>query len=319
MKALILRGKGLLPEYTNYFMPDQKNKVQVTMNASALNHRDLWIVKGQYVGLRYPIIPGSDGVGVYDDRRVVINPSHNWGEKQQFQGEAYKILGLPDHGTMAEHCYAEEKYLYDAPEHLSDMEAAALPLAGLTAYRALFVQGKAKPGMKVLISGIGGGVALFALQFSVAAGLQAFVTSGTDMKIERAKSLGAAAGFDYNDPEWSRQLVAGHGHIDLVIDGAAGEGFSEFPKILGSGGRIINYGGTRGKIDGLIPQMVFWKQITVQGSTMGSDEDFRNMLDFVTKYSIKPIIDSHYSIENSNEAFERMDRGEQFGKIVLTH
>jgi NADPH:quinone reductase-like Zn-dependent oxidoreductase len=319
MKALIIRGKGLSPEYTNYFMQEQENKVKVTIKASALNHRDLWIVKGQYAGLRYPIIPGSDGVGDYEGRRVVINPSHNWGENQDFQGAGYKILGLPDHGTMAQYCQVEEKYIYDAPEHLSDIEAAALPLAGLTAFRALFRQGSASSGQKVLISGIGGGVALFAMQFALAAGIEVFVTSGNIEKIDLAKEMGATDGFDYNDKDWAAQFQDKYGQIDLVIDGAAGDGFSQFPKVLRPGGRIVNYGGTMGKINGLVPQVLFWKQITIQGSTMGSDEDFRNMLDLVIKNRIKPVIDSHYRIENSNEAFEKMDRGEQFGKIVILH
>jgi zinc-binding alcohol dehydrogenase/oxidoreductase len=317
MKALFIKEKGQYPVYEDFDYRGEDDLVRVKMLASALNHRDLWIVKGQYAGLKYPIILGSDGSGIYNDRRVIINPSHNWGDDQRFQGSKFKILGLPDHGTMAEYCYAAEKYIYDAPDHLSDAEAAALPLAGLTAYRALYVQGRAEKGQKVLITGIGGGVALFLLQFALAEGLEVFVTSANQNKIQNAIDIGAKAGYNYNDTDWTGDLIKNEGAVDIVVDGAAGDGFSDLVKILKPGGKIVNYGGTRGKINNLVPQTIFWKQISIIGSTMGSDLDFRNMLEFVNKNKIKPVIDSFHKIGDYKNAFDKMDSSSQFGKLVL--
>ena len=317
MKALFIKEKESYPTYSDLYYEERENCSKVKMLASAINHRDLWIIKGQYAGLKYPIILGSDGVGIFNDRRVVINPSHNWGSDQTHQGPEYKILGLPDNGTMAEYCYVESKYLYDTPEHLSDTEAAALPLAGLTAYRALFVQGRGQKGQKLLITGIGGGVALFLLQFAIKAGLEVYVTSGKSQKLDYAIALGAKAGYNYDDSDWTKKFIQDDGYVDIVIDGAAGDGFAELPKILKPGGRIVNYGGTRGKIHGLIPQIIFWKQISVMGSTMGSDEDFKNMLDFVKLHEIKPVVDSSHKIADFKSAFDKMDNNTQFGKLVL--
>jgi zinc-binding alcohol dehydrogenase/oxidoreductase len=319
MKALYIKDKGDYPGYEDFQTEEDKDLVKVKMLGSALNHRDLWIIKAQYAGLKYPIILGSDGVGIYNDRRVIINPSHNWGSDQSHQGTEYKILGLPDNGTMAEYCFLHKKYLYDAPEHLSDAEAAALPLAGLTAYRALFVKGRGQRGKKVLITGIGGGVALFLLQFAIAEGLEVYVTSSNQDKINKAIDLGAKSGYNYTDGDWTSNFSKKERGVDIVIDGAAGEGFADLPKIVKPGGIIVNYGGTRGKISNLVPQTVFWKQISIVGSTMGSDKDFRDMLDFVNKNKIKPVIDSIYEIGDYKNAFDKMDKGTQFGKIVLAN
>ncbi|MBK7094410.1 MAG: zinc-binding dehydrogenase [Saprospiraceae bacterium] len=317
MKALYIKEKGDYPVYEDFHTPEDNDLVKIKMLGSALNHRDLWIIKAQYAGLRYPIILGSDGVGIHNDRRMIINPSHNWGSDQSHQGAEYKILGLPDNGTMAEYCCLDNKYLYDAPDHLSDAEAAALPLAGLTAYRAMFVKGRGQKGQKVLITGIGGGVALFLLQFAIAEGLEVYVTSGNQDKIQKAIDLGAKAGYNYTDSDWASNFSREEGGVDLVVDGAAGEGFADLLKIVKPGGIIVNYGGTKGKINNLVPQTVFWKQISIIGSTMGSDKDFRDMLDFVTRNKIKPVIDSIHKISDYKNAFDKMDNGTQFGKIVL--
>ncbi len=318
MKAVLLSKENSYPEYTDFDIEEHyKSKEKIKITASALNHRDLWIVKGQYAGIKYPIILGSDGMGIYKGRRVIINPGQHWGQDEKVQSKNFRILGLPDHGTMADYVYTDEQFIYDVPSHLSDIEAAALPLGGLTAYRAMFVRGKAQKGEKILISGIGGGVALFALQFAKAAGMEIYVTSSSNEKIEKAKSLGAKGGVNYKSEDWAKQLIDISGGIDLILDSAAGEGFKNYFKIINPGGRIVIYGGTRGKIKDLIPQIIFWKQLSILGSTMGSDKDFREMLKFVEEHKIHPVIDSVYKIEDQKEAFQKMESGEQFGKIVL--
>ena len=172
-------------------------EVRVRVRAAALNHRDVWIKTGQYAGLKWPVIPGSDGAGTVDavgdgvspvwiGRDVVVNPSFGWGDDARAQGREFSILGLPRDGTLAEQIAVPMVQIAAKPAHLGWAEAAALPLAGLTAWRALFARAQVRAGECVLVSGIGGGVALFALQFAQAAGAQVWVTSSAPEKIARA-------------------------------------------------------------------------------------------------------------------------------------
>jgi NADPH:quinone reductase-like Zn-dependent oxidoreductase len=204
------------------------------------------------------------------------------------------------------------------PAHLSFEEAAALPLAGLTAYRALFSRAQLQAGEKVLISGIGGGVALFACQFAIAAGAEVYVTSSAQEKIDKAIRMGAKGGANYTEEKWAKPFGKAVGGFDVIIDSAAGDGFGNLVKLCNPGARIVIYGGTRGPWNGVSPQIVFWKQLNIMGSTMGSSEEFQAMIDFVSRHKIIPIIDGIYPIEKAAEAFDRMNQGLQFGKIVLT-
>ena len=317
MNAIVLTKANTPPSYENISLKKEEKKVKIRLLASAINHRDLWIIKGQYAGIKYPIILGSDGVGLLDGNKVIINPGQNWGNNQNVQSKDFKILGLPDNGTFAEYVYVDKKYIYPAPKHLTDFEAAALPLGGLTAFRALFTRAKIKKGEKILISGIGGGVALFAMQFAVAAGLEVYVSSSSDDKIEKAIALGAKNGINYTAENWYKKLISMSGGIDVIVDSAAGPDFNNYLKVINPGGRLVVYGGTRGNIQNLSPQILFWKQVSILGSTMGSDKDFTDMLDFVNKYKIKPVLDSLYDLHDFNIALNRMKTGIQFGKIVL--
>jgi zinc-binding alcohol dehydrogenase/oxidoreductase len=319
MKALVLKRKGQLPELSHHVSKplEDGRSALVKIGAAALNHRDIWIISGHYPGINYPVVPGSDGAGWVGDEEVVIQPGINWGDSPEFQGPAYQILGLPANGTFAEYVLVEKKQVYIKPAHLSMEEAAALPLAGLTAYRVLFSRCKAKTGEKVLISGIGGGVASFCMQFALAAGLQVFVTSGSDEKIGKAKSAGAQGGVNYTRENWAREMKSLAGGFDLIIDSAGGGGFASLLKLCNSGGRIGIYGGSAGTITNISPQLLFWRQISILGSTMGTGENFEQMLNFVSRHEIHPIVDSVYPLERSDEAFRKMEKGSQFGKIVL--
>jgi len=142
--------------------------VFVRLHGAAVNKKDYWVMKGKYPGIVYPLILGSDGAGVVDNREVIINPGINWGDSERYFGPGFKILGMPDHGTFAQMVKVPEQNLYDKPAHLNWLEAAALPVAGVTAYRAMFTRGKALEGERMLITGIGGGVAAMALLFGIA-------------------------------------------------------------------------------------------------------------------------------------------------------
>ena len=273
MKALVLEGEKQVLQYKEIEKPQLENgKVVVNVKAAALNHRDVYVTQGLYPGVVFPIILGSDGAGLLGDREVIINPSFNWGENPNFQQNNYKILGMPDNGTFGEQVIVPEDKIYDKPAHLSFEQAAALPLAGLTAYRALFAKCQLQKGEKVLISGVGGGVALFACQFAEAAGAEVYVTSGSEEKIAKAVELGAKGGVNYKSDNWTKELTTLSGGFDVIIDSAGGEGFAGFLKVANPGCRIAIYGGTRGKIQNLSPQILFWKQISIFGTSMGNDD-----------------------------------------------
>jgi zinc-binding alcohol dehydrogenase/oxidoreductase len=292
-----------------------------------LNHRDVWIKSGQYAGLKWPCIPGSDGAGEviavgagvdssWLNRSVIINPSLGWGDNTAAQGPDFSILGLPRNGTLAEKVAVPATQLSDKPVHLSWEEAAALPLGGLTAYRALFSRGGVRSGERLLISGIGGGVALLGLQFALAAGADVWVTSSSAEKIERAVKLGARGGFDYRDPNWTAAALKSPGQFHVVLDSAAGEGFGRLVDVTASGGRIVFYGATRG--DAPLPvRKIFWRQISLLGSTMGSPEDWAALMAFISQHSVLPIISDVFPLTAAADAFALMERGDQFGKIVI--
>ncbi len=292
-------------------------ETSVKLSAAALNHRDIWITKGKYPGLKAGVVLGSDGAGWIGDIEVVINPSLMWGNQQEYQSSDFQVLGMPSNGTFAEHIVIDRSNIYDKPEHLSMQEAAALPLAGLTAYRVLFTRCRVHGEDKVLISGIGGGVALMAAQMAIARGHKVFVTTGSKEKLKKAIDLGAAGGVIYKDEDWYQQLKEMTGGVDVVIDSAGGPSFKHFVKLCNPGARIGFYGAGQGNWTDINPQILFWKQISILGSTMGSDQDFTDMLTFVNKHKICPVIDSIYEIDNIDLAFERMEQGLQFGKIVI--
>jgi NADPH:quinone reductase-like Zn-dependent oxidoreductase len=320
MKALVLVGKGEPLAHQEMEKPQNtEGSVVIKLRAASLNHRDVWIQKGLYAGLKYPTILGSDGANeLPDGTAVILHPGMKWGDNPRFQGKDYEILGLPTNGTFAEYILMPSEYVTPKPAHLTFEQAAALPLAGLTAFRALFTKCQAKAGDKVLISGIGGGVALFALQYAVAAGCDVWVTSSSEEKIEKAIKLGAKGGYNYKTEAWAKVAQAETGGFDVVIDGAVGAGFAEIVKACAAGARLCFYGGTAGALTGVSPQIVFYKQLTIQGSTMGSPEEFNQMIAFVSEHNIVPIIDSTYALADGNAALQHMDSGQQFGKIVLT-
>lgn len=300
----------------------------VQVKAAALNHRDVWIQYGRYFTKDYPAILGSDGAGIVTEvgegvdqswigQEVVIDPSTDWGDNPHAHGKDYKVLGMPQDGTFAEYVKVKASNLHRKPAHLSFEEAAALPLAGVTAYRAMFTKCGLKASERVLITGAGGGVALFAVQFAVAAGAEVWVTSGSDEKIEKAKELGATGSINYKKENWGKELKAEVGGFDVGIDGAAGEGFVQLVKLAKPGGRIGIYGGTTGMIGQINPAEIFWKQLAIHGSTMGTNQDFAEMIAFVEEKKVKPVVDIVFPLEETEQAMRYMEAGKQFGKIVV--
>lgn len=318
LKALIINQINTLPDFQETPSPiPGKNEVVVDLCAAALNHRDVYITQGLYPGVRTPCVLGADGAGIWRGKRVVIYPALDWGENPDYQGKNFRVLGMPEDGTFATQICIPRNNIFPMPEHLNWEQAAALPLAGLTAWRTVFSRCKLKKGERILITGIGGGVALMALQFAVAAGADVFVTSGSADKIQRAQQLGAIGGVNYRETGWEKSLKQMAGGFDVIIDSAGGDGFALFPGLCNPGARIGFYGGSLGKVNGLSLQPIFWKQISLFGSTMGSPKEFRAMLNYVQKHGIIPVIDSVFALSDGKKAFEIMANGTQFGKIVL--
>lgn len=300
----------------------------VRLRAAALNHRDVFIRTGKYAGIKLPVILGSDGAGEVVDtgpggeawrgRSVVIDPSFNWGLDERVQGTGFNILGLPANGTYAELVKVPIGSLYDKPKHLSFEEAAAIPLASVTAYRALVTRARVGRGETVVVTGIGGGVATSALVIAVHLGATVYVTSGTDAKIAAARAHGSAGGVNHLHPDWPAALIAQIGHRpDVVIDGAGGDTFNQALDLLKPGGRLVTYGATLGPASHVEIRRIFWKQLDVMGTAMGSPQDFAAMVRLYDE-GLRPIVDSVLPLDAAADAHRRMEHGQQFGKIVLT-
>ncbi|MBC8352885.1 MAG: zinc-binding dehydrogenase [Planctomycetes bacterium] len=330
MKALTLKSlKAPLELEDRPSLSPGPDEVIVQLKAASLNRRDYWITQGLYPGIEPPVVLGSDGAGVvfkigseventWQDREVIIDPGMDWGDNQSVHSDKFSILGLPRDGTFASEVAVSASQLHARPAHLSWQEAAALPLAGVTAWRAVFSQGGLEAGESVLITGIGGGVATFALQFAVATGADVWVTSSSSQKIERAIELGAKGGFDYTSEDWAKRMGKEAGPPNLIIDSAGGTGYRSLVNLAAPGGRIVNYGATAGRPEQLDLMKVFWKQLRLQGSTMGSPVDFVSMLKFVEEKQIVPVVDSVAQLAEGNNALNQMKSSPQFGKYVLT-
>lgn len=330
MRALILAevGQPLRLEEKNDLTANPRGAV-VAVHAAALNRRDFWITQGKYPGIKLPAVLGSDGAGIvaavgsavdpkWLGKKVIINPSIEWGPRQEAQGRSFQILGMPEPGTFASQVHVAAEQLYEMPGHLDFEHAAAVPLAGLTAYRALFSQGGLQPGENVLVTGAGGGVASLAIQFAHAAGAKVIATSSIEAKRKKACDLGAIAAFNYREPNWANQLRQEVGEVQLVIDGSGGDTFASLLEALQPGGRLVNYGVTGGFPDSLDLFRLFWHQLRIIGSTMGSPRDFADMIAFVSKHRIEPVVDRVFPLAEGNMALAHLAEFGHFGKVVLS-
>jgi NADPH:quinone reductase-like Zn-dependent oxidoreductase len=271
---------------------------------------------------------GSDGAGIVEEvgdekdqpwvgKEVVINPNIEWGPDLEVQSSKYTILGMPVDGTFAEYVLVPIDRLHHKPFHLDFLQAAALPLGGLTAFRALFRRGELRGGQNVLISGFGGGVAQFAFLFAQAAGANVYVSSGSDEKIDKALKLGARGAYNYKRDVNYSDLWKTKGGFDLVIDSAGGDQINNFIKMLKPRGKIVFYGATNGLPSKLDMYRMFWNQLSLLGTTMGSDHEFSEMLTFVSKHQLRPLIDSIRPFSKIVESFPDITKSNKVGKIVF--
>ena len=304
-------------------------EVVVALRAAALNRRDVFVRKG-VAKVPLPLTPGSDGAGVVhavgagvtgvsEGDEVIILPSLAWGDDQRAPGRGFRILGGPDQGTYAEQIVIPAANVFPKPARLSWHEAAALPLAGLTAWRSLFTRARVQPGETVLVIGIGGGVATFALNLAKAAGCRVVVTSSSDDKLARAAGLGADAGVNYRTEgdDWPSAVKdANGGGVDVVID-SVGSTWAGSIDACAPGGRVVVFGGTGGAKVEMGVRPVTLGQVALLGTTMGSPAEFAQLLAAVNTQSWVPVIDSVRPLADAAAAHEREEAGLHFGKLVL--
>jgi NADPH:quinone reductase-like Zn-dependent oxidoreductase len=292
-------------------------EVVVELKTAALNRRDVLVTRGVYP-FPLPLVPGSDGAGVRRDTgaEVLIYPALDWGDREAAFGPDFQILGGPRDGTYAELVAVPEANVFPKPARLSWEEAAALPLAGLTAYRALFARGGLVTGETVLVLGAGSGVSTFAVQLAAQAGARVLVTSSSDEKIERSRELGAEAGVNYASDDWVAWAEE-RGGVDLVVD-SVGSTWPQSLECLRPGGRVVVFGATGGTEVELPVRPFYFGQWSLLGTMMGSPSDFAGLLRELELGSWRPVLDRVRPLAEAAAALDALESGAQFGKVVLS-
>jgi NADPH:quinone reductase-like Zn-dependent oxidoreductase len=287
-------------------------EVLVELRAASLNRLDLWLRQGR-PSVPKPRILGADGAGVIagTDERVVINPG------LEHDGHV-RVVGEHTDGTHAELIAVPRSAVHPIPGDLSFEEAAAFPLVFETAYRMLVRKARLEPEEWVLVWGVGGGVATAALAIAKALGARTVVTSSSDAKLARARELGADETLNHETddiPARVRELTGGGVHVVVEHVGEA-----TWQRTLASarhGARIVVCGATSGPNPPAALHRIWWRELAVYGSTMGTQADFQGACDLIAQGRVRPVVDSVFPLAEARAAHERMERGEHFGKIVL--
>ncbi|PQP83304.1 alcohol dehydrogenase [Paenibacillus sp. PCH8] len=326
MKAIIHSDQsgleGLQYTTSNARTPGH-DEVQVQLRAAGINHRDLFIMAERTIQ-DTALIPGSDGAGIIVQigegvsglavgDEVIIHPTLGWPYTSDIP-IVPDIVGGPTDGTLAQYITLPAENALPKPSYLSWEEAGVLSLSALTAYRALFTRGELKAGEHILIPGIGGGVATYALLMAVAAGAQVTVTSRSEAKRNQALRLGAARALD-SHADWS--LENDLEPVDIILDSIGQAMFPKYVDIIRPGGRIVMYGASSGDDLNIPIRSIFFPQISLIGTSMGSREEFVQMLQWVKDHHIHPVIDGVYPLQDTAKAFKRMEKGEQFGNLAI--
>ena len=325
MKAVRIHEDGG-PEVLRYEdAPDPEpgpGEVLIRIRAGSLNHLDIWVRKG-LPSVPKPRILGADGAGEVagwgqgvngfaEGQRVVVNPGLE-------HGDAIHVIGEHTQGTHAELAVVPATNVYPLPDDVSFEDAAAFPLVFETAYRMLVTRAALREGEWVLIWGIGGGVATAAFQIARALGARTVVTSSHDWKLDRARELGADVTVNHAEGDVAAAVKEATGTgVDVVVEHVGEATWKTSLAAVRAGGRVAVCGATTGPNPPAQLHRLWWKQLTLLGSTMGTREDFEGAFELVKTGRAKPIVDRVFPLAEIRAAHERLERGEQFGKIVLS-
>jgi NADPH:quinone reductase-like Zn-dependent oxidoreductase len=341
LRALTLTATGSLDHLRLQDLPapplEAPDQVRVRIHSAALNRLDLWVVDGlPGVDSHFPRVVGADGAGVVEEcgsgvtrvrpgDRVMINPGISCGRCDWcLAGEqplclGFQVLGEHRDGTVAEFVVVPEQNLAPVPAGMSWSQAAAFPLATLTAWRMLVTRARLSAGERVLIWGIGGGLALAALRIARHLGARVIVTSSSDAKLARARELGADVTLNHATVDVAREvrtLTARRG-VEVVVDSVGQQTWEQSLRCLARLGRLVTCGGTTGPMVTTDVRKLFWYQWTILGSTMGSHEEFRRITSLAANGVLWPEVDGVYPLAEGRKAFERLKSGEQLGKVVI--
>jgi NADPH:quinone reductase-like Zn-dependent oxidoreductase len=340
MKALAFHEHGGLDKLTYQDVADPKigaGDVLVRVKAGALNHLDLFVREG-IPGLKLPLPfwtgcdiageiaeVGASGQGVAVGDRVVVNPNLECGRCEYCQkGQhslcvTYGILGEHVHGGLAEYVKVDGRKVVKLPDTVKYEDAAAFVLVNMTAWRMLTSQARLRAGEDLLIIGVGGGVSSTGVQIGKLVGARVWVTSSSDEKLERARALGADECINYAKEDWVKVIAqkTGRRGVDVVLENVGAATWPGAIRALAKGGRLVTCGGTSGPICETDVRQVFWKQISIIGSTMSTNTEFHEVMAQLFRGRLKAIVDSVMPLKDGVAAQQRLAEGKQFGKIVL--
>ncbi len=340
MRAAVIRDYGGLDVLHVEDLKSPKpgrGEVALKVLCAGLNHLDIWVRRGRPgKQLKMPHILGSDAAGIVTavgegverpavGDRVIVNPALSCGDcefcrrGEQSLCASFGIIGLNGPGTFAEEAVVPANNCYPRPPHLTDEEAGCFALTYLTAWRMLVTRSRLKPGQTVLIHGIGGGVATCALQLAKRIGAEVFVTSSSNGKLSKARELGADHTINYeaaNIVEWIKGQTSGRG-VDVAVDAVGAATWPLDLACIRKGGTVVLCGVTTGSKAETDLATVYWNQLNVLGSTLGSAEDFRQLVAAASVNQLRPVIDTVFPLDKLRDATARLEQGQQFGKVVL--
>src|SRR6266568_853810 len=344
MRACVLTATGGIDQLDITEVPDAPaptaGQVRVSIRAAALNHLDLFVAEGlPGTAERFPHIVGADGAGVVESLgadvgsirpgdRVMLNPGiSDYSCEFCRAGEHslcvnYRLLGEHLPGTLAQYVVVPEQntaIIPTLPTPLTWAEAAAFSLVTLTAWRMIVTRAQVRRGETVLVWGIGGGVSLAALKIAKLKGARVIVTSSSDAKLHEAQNLGADVTLNHTTQKVSHEVRAltDRRGADVVIENVGEATWDESLRSLGRGGRLVTCGGTTGPRVAFDIRRLFWYQWSLMGSTMGNDAEYREIVRVLGAGELRPTIDRVFPFAEARAAFERLERGEQFGKIAI--
>ena len=310
-------------------------EVRIRVEASSMNHLDLWMRRGLPIDIPMPHIGGSDIAGTVDKlgagtvrsllgKRVVVDPSldYDWyrlARLQAYDTGPFRVIGEHTQGGFAEYAVAPAANVVELPDGFRAETAAAASLAGVTAWHGLMSRGRLREGERVLITGASGGVSAMAVQFAAAAGAEVFAVTSSEESLRRVRALGAHHVFDRTTTDWGREVhrLTRKKGVDLCLDSVGEAIWPQLLRGLAVSGRLVSFGATTGPAGKVDIRLLFWRQLSVLGSTMGTPAEFRTAMDMVFKGVVRPPIHAVLPLGEARRAHELLEAGEVFGKLVL--